>query len=180
MTPISKYAVGLRYGLIAGIVYVVLLFCRFKFFSYSPQVYFYFSMVSFLIILFVYLLAGIARKKELGGIAHVREIFQSIFVTILITEAFYVLFVFAYMKFIDPEFFQHFRQMSLVYYQKIGLTPDEMNMSMKGVDSLINQEKPGGLVKGYGFSVILDSIIGFLIAFILRKQNPITGETKQL
>jgi hypothetical protein len=33
-----------------------------------------------------------------------------------------------------------------------------------------------GLVKGYGFSVIVDSIFGFLFASILRKKKPVFQE----
>ena len=131
-----------------------------------------------MLILLVFLFAGITRRKELGGYAHVREIFQSIFLAILIAELLYIVFVFIYLKFIDPYFLNHFREMSLAFYRKNGFGEQQIDEAMKGVDSLINQSKPSELIKGYGVAVVLDSIFGFLFAFILRKQKPISVKPK--
>ena len=37
MNPTSKYTLGIRFGFIAGLLYVVLLICRFKYFGSNPQ-----------------------------------------------------------------------------------------------------------------------------------------------
>ena len=119
MNPTSKYKVGIRYGWIAGLVYAVLLFCRFRFFASDATSYFSFTLASYILILFIFLFTGIARKKELGGYAHVREIFQSVFIAILITELMYVFFVLLYMKFIDPGFLNRFQDSALAEFQKM-------------------------------------------------------------
>ena len=178
MNPTSKYKTGIRYGWIAGIVYAVLLFCRFRFFASDASSYFSFTLASYILILFVFFFTGIARKKELGGFAQVREIFQSIFISILITELIYVFFVFLYMKFIDPGFVNHFRESALADFQKTGLSKSDLDMRMQGIDSLAEQLKPSGLVKGFGTAVVIDSIFGFLFAFILKKSKPKSEETK--
>jgi Protein of unknown function (DUF4199) len=178
MNPTSKYKVGIRYGWIAGLTYVVLLFCRFRFFGSDTTSYFSFTLASYILILFIFFFAGIARKKELGGFAHVREIFQSIFISILITELIYVFFVLLYMKFIDPGFMNQFRNSALAYFQKMGLAKSDLDIRMQGIDSLADQVKPAGLVKGFGTAVVIDSIFGFMFAFILRKSKPKSEETK--
>jgi Protein of unknown function (DUF4199) len=172
MSPTSKYKVGIRYGWIAGLVYAILLFCRFRFFGSDTTSYFSFTLASYVLILFIFLFAGIARKKELGGFAQVREIFQTIFISILIAELTYVFFVFLYMKFIDPGFMNHFRDSALAYFQKMGLAKSDLDMRMQGIDSLADQVKPAGLVKGFGTAVVIDSIFGFMFAFVLRKTKP--------
>jgi hypothetical protein len=135
-------------------------------------------LASYILILFIFFFAGIARKKELGGFAHVREIFQSIFISILITELIYAFFVLLYMKFIDPGFINHFRDSALAYFQKTGLAKNDLDMRMQGIDSIAEQLKPAGLVKGFGTAVVIDSIFGFMFAFILRKTKPKSEETK--
>jgi|SRR5450432_560273 hypothetical protein len=178
MQPASRYVIGIRFGLITGFLYAILLFCRYHFFSSDPTTYFSFILASYVVILFAFLFTGIARKKELGGFAEVREIFQSIFIAILITEFIYVLFIFIYMKRIDPGFMNHFRESALAFYHQKGLGVSEIDMRMKGVDSLAEQAKPAGLVKGFGTAVVVDSVFGFIFSFILRKQKPSSEESK--
>ena len=178
MHPISKHSVGLRYGLIGGAVYAVLLFCRFKYFSSNPTSYFSFTETSYLIILITLFLSGMARKKELGGFAEMREIFQSIFIAILLLELVYVLFVFIYMKFADPGFINHFRESSLTYFHQKGLADKDIDMRMKGIESITEQTKPSGLVIGFGTAVVVDSVFGFIFAAILRRKKLIQTETK--
>jgi hypothetical protein len=179
MNPISKYTVGVRFGLIAGFLYVIFLFCRFKFFSYNTDIYFLSSLVSYFLILLIFLMAGIFRKAELGGYAQVREIFQTIFIAILIAEAFYVVFDLVYMKWIDPGFAEKFKSNSLAFFRtNPKFTNEDINQRMVGVDSLIYQMRPSGLIKGYGTAVVVDSIFGFLFAFVVRKQKPKSAESK--
>jgi hypothetical protein len=178
MNPISKYTIGIRFGLIAGCLYVIFLFCRFKFFSYNTDTYFLCSIVSYFLILLIFLLAGIFRKAELGGFAQVREIFQTIFITILIAEAFYVVFILVYMKWIDPGFAENFKTTSLAFFRSNPkLSIQDINQRMTGIDSIVDQMKPSGLIKGYGTAVVVDSIFGFLFAFIIRKQKPKSVES---
>jgi hypothetical protein len=177
MNPASKYRTGFRFGILTGIIYVVLLFIRYTFFSSDPSSLFSFALFSyFFVIIGMYLFTGITRKKELGGYAEFKEIFQSIFIAILITELFYIAFNFIYFKFINPDFMDHFRTSSLLYFQKLGLDRGQINMKMAGVDDLMTQLKPKGLVKGYAASVILGSIFGFIFAAIVQRKKPVPIE----
>src|SRR5260370_11858215 len=98
MTPVSRYRIGLRYGFITGLLYFVLLFCRYKFFSSNPRYFVLFAIVSYLIILIMYLITAIARKNELGGYADLKEIFTAVFIVILITELLFIVFNLVYFK----------------------------------------------------------------------------------
>jgi Protein of unknown function (DUF4199) len=178
MQPVSKYTVGVRFGLIAGVLYCIFLFLRYTFFSSAPPSFFYCTVVSYFLILMVYLFTGIARKKELGGYAELREIFQSIFITILITELFYVLFNFIFLKFADPGFLNRFEATSMAYYKKMDMTPEEISTDMKSIKVFSETMKPGGMLKGFGTTVIIDSIFGFIFAAIVRRKKPIQAEPK--
>ena len=139
-----------------------------------------FSIASYFVIILCFLTAAIKRKKELGGYVHTREIFQTVFVSILITEALYVLFVIIYTKFIDPGFLKNFESSSRAYYHSQSLTVQNTEDAMKAVDNLTAQLKPSGLIVGFGPAVVIDSIFGFIFAFILRKPKPLSEESKKI
>jgi hypothetical protein len=173
----SKYRTGLRFGLIIGLVYAILLFLRYNFFAGSPLSLGLFAIVSYLVVLVLYLFTGISRKKELGGYADFRDIFQSIFISILIAEAVYVIFNAIYLKYVDPSFFDNFKVTTRNFLEKSGLTEEQIDSRMKGFDDANKQLTPWGLIKGYGTWVIIDSIIGMIYAAILRKKKDVFPET---
>jgi hypothetical protein len=168
----SKYAIPLRFGLITGLLYAVLLFFRYRFFASNPIQFGLSALVTYTLILLMYLLTGIARKKELGGYGEPREIFQSIFIVILITELAYIIFNLVYLRFVDPAFWENLKTTSISYYQSLNMTSEQMEQRIKSFKDVDQQTKPMGLLKGYGFSVIIDSLFGLIFAAILRKKKP--------
>lgn len=178
MQPTSKYATGIRFGLITGLIYAVLLFLRYHFFADSPISFRILALVSYLIVLVLYFLAGRSRKKQLKDYADFRDIFQTIFLAILITEAVYVIFTSVYLKYIDPSFWDNFRTVSRNFLEKSGMSQEKIDIQMKNFDEANREMTPWGLVKGYGTWVIIDSIIGMIYSSILRKKRDIIPETK--
>jgi len=172
MNEASRYRVGIRFGIITALLYAVLLFVRYRFFASNPVSFGLFAAVSYILILLLYLYTGMTRKKELGGYGEMKEIFQSIFISILITEGAYLIFNFIYLKYIDPSFWEKFRTTSLAYLEKMRLPEDQIDQQMKSYKNVDDQMKPFGLLQGYGYGVIIDSVFGFIFAFILRKKRP--------
>ena len=172
MNQISRSTIGLRFGLLTGLLYMVVLFIRYKHFASSPVSFGLFTLVSYIIILMMFLFTGIARKKELGGYGEYRDIFTSIFIAILIAELFYVVFNLIYFKYIDPAFWDNFKTNTLTYLQKLHSTDAQIDEQMKGFKDMGQQTKPTGLIKGYGFGVIIDSVFGLIFALILRRRKP--------
>ena len=171
MNPGSKYSVGTRWGLFTGLIYMLLLFLRYHFSALNPLFIGVIAAISYLFILILFLFTGIARRKELGGYGELREIFRSIFIAILITELCYVMFNLIYFKWVDPTFWTKFSAASLPYMQKAGLSQIEMDEKMKSFKDLGQQTNPAGLFKGYGTSVVVDSIFGLIFAALLRKKR---------
>jgi len=146
---------------------------RYHFAASNPILIGVFAILSYLVILLLFLFTGIARKKELGGSGDMKEIFQSIFIAILITELFYILFNLVYFKFIDPAFWENFKATSLSIMEKAGLTKEEIDEKMKGFKDIGQETKPLGLIKGYGTAVVVDSVFGLIFAALLRKKKPV-------
>src|SRR5688572_7068483 len=117
----SIYSTGLKFGAIGALAYCILLFLRYSFFADSPLQFAIVSAISYLIILVIYFFAGRARRSELGGHATFKEIFQTIFIAIVITEVVYAAFSFIYIKYIDPDFFNNFKNATLEFLERSGL-----------------------------------------------------------
>jgi Protein of unknown function (DUF4199) len=172
MNQISRNTIGWRYGLYTGILYAFVLFLRYKVFASTPVSFGLFTLVSYIVILLMFLLTGIARKKELGGYGEYRDIFTSIFIAILIAELFYLVFNLIYFKFIDPAFWENFKSNTLAYIRSLHYTDAQIEQEMKGFKDMGQQTSPGGLIKGYGFGVVIDSVFGLIFALILRRKKP--------
>ncbi len=175
MDKASKYYIGLRFGLITGLIYAVLLYIRYKYVASNPVQFSLFAMATYFIILMMYLFAGIARKKQLGGYGSMQEIFQAIFIVILITEFIYILFNLVYLLWVDPMFWENLKKTSQIYYENQKLSVEQMEQAMKGFKDVDQQTKPLGLLKGFGYSVIIDSLFGFIIASVVRKKKPVVA-----
>jgi Protein of unknown function (DUF4199) len=171
MTPVSPYSVGLRFGLITALVYIVLLFCRYNFFAGNPLSFGLFTIVSYLVILTLYFFAGKARKTQQGGFGSFKEIFQTILITIVIAELAFVIFTFFYLRYVDPHFFENFKSNTLTYLEKAGLKEDQIDDQMKKFKDMDDQMSPLNLLKGLGSWIVIDSIFGLIFAAILRKNK---------
>jgi hypothetical protein len=131
-----------------------------------------FAVVSYFVILMMYLFTAIARKNELGGYANLKEIFSSVFIVILITELAYIVFNIVYFKMVDPAFWQNFQESTRAQLQMAHIPNEQIEQQMKSFKDMEEQSGPGNLIKGYAFSVIIDSVFGLIFAIILRKSNP--------
>jgi hypothetical protein len=172
-----KYRVGFRFGLITGLLYAILLYLRYRVLSSNPLSFGIFTAVSYLIILLLYTFAGIAQKKLLGGYGEMKDIFQAIFITILIAEMAYVIFNFFYLKYFNPSFWDDYRSRSIQYCHSVKLTDAQIDQIMNSLKDVDKETRPFGLLKGYGFAVVVDSIFGLIVAAILRKRKPAVIET---
>jgi hypothetical protein len=169
----SKYRLGIQYGIITGVLYIVLLFIRYRFTYWNSNYIGIIAVISYVLILVMFFITGVMRRKQLGGVAEMKDIFQSIFIAILITELCYVLFTWIYLKYIDPGFWEKLRTVSLEILKKINAPQDQIDEQMKGFKDADQLTKPLGLIKGYGSSVVIDSIFGLLFASLLRKKTPV-------
>ncbi len=165
--------ISIQYGIITGIVYVLLLLMRYLFFSSSPLSFSVVMFISYLIILVFFIMAGIARRKAQGGYAEIKDIFQTIFITILIAEICYVLFNYIYLNFIDKEFWDRFMQNMIVFVKKMGGDEEKIQKQMAQLNEQKEQSKSiGKMLMGLGIWIVVDSIFGLLISLALKKKKP--------
>ena len=171
---------GVKYGLLAGLIYIVLLLLQYTFPSESPIAFAGIKLVIYLIIIGVFVFAAIARKKELGGYADFKTVFQTIFITIVITEVLYAAFNYIYLNYIDPQFLDTVTNNTITWLEKKGLPQEQLDKQIETMKERSVKPSLRNTFVGIGIWVIIDSIFGLIIAAIVKKNKPLfDGSTNQ-
>jgi hypothetical protein len=169
----KSLAAGIKYGIMGGLFYVVLLYIQFTFGASNPIVFAFYKFITYIIILAVFIFAGISRRKELGGFANFKTIFQTLLVTIVITELFYALFNYIYLNYIDPQFMDNFLSNTLNWMENNNVPQEQIDKQFKNYKENASNPTLKNTAVGIGLWIIIDSIIGLIIAGILKKEKPV-------
>jgi len=162
-----------KVGLIIGVLYCVLIYCQDQFFYGNPLQFASTKLFCYLIILAGIFVAGYLRKKELGGYITFQEALRTMLLVIAILELFYVIFSTVYIEYINPHFFDNMRTAWQDFFTRNGVSSENLKVRM---DEFKDAGKItiGGLIKSYGFSIIIDSVFAVVFALILKKNPPVT------
>lgn len=166
----SKYTVGLQYGITGAVICCLLLYLRFRFFATGPQAFGGFAITSYLFFLVLYYFTGVARRKQLGGDADFKEIFQSVLLAIVLTEVAYALFNFVYLTYIEPSFFDRFSRTAIVNFKQEGWSDDRIELQMEKLKETYAQLSPVNALKGMGMWIVIDCIFGLIFSYTLKKK----------
>jgi hypothetical protein len=161
-------------GVITGLIYVVLLLIQNMFCASNLTLFSVMKTVSYLVIIGMFVYTALNARKMNGGVITMQEAFGAIFIVILIAELFYAVFSTIYVKVIDPQFIEKMTTASLEMMEKAGLPQeklDEMSNTMEQTKS--KSMSIGSQIQSYLFSVIIDSIIAFIIAASIKKSKQI-------
>ncbi len=171
MNATSNFATGIKFGIAAGVTYILLLVLRYMFFGVNPLSLGIVSFLSYLVLIVFFIVAANYRRKELGGYADVKQLFQTIFIVILIAEVCYSLFNYIYLTFIDPTYIERFVQNTEEWMEKMKLPEaqmEEMRTKLAGQ----KQSSFSTVMLGFCQAIVIDSIIGLIVAFLMKKQRP--------
>lgn len=173
MQPTSNFATGIKFGIAAGIAYILMLVLRYMFFAANPMTFSAGAITGYVVLIVFMLVAARFRRKELGGYADVKQLFQTVFIVILIAEVCYSLFNYIYLRYIDPTFLDRFVQNSLEWLERMKMPEDKMEQMRESLEAQKKTELKTVFLGFFQF-VIIDSIIGLIIAFIMKKQRPVS------
>ncbi len=168
MEQSSKTKTGIRFGILTGIVYMLVLAGRY-YFGDTPVHLGVATAIGYVIIIALFFLAAYTRKKQLGGFADVKELFGTVFIVILIAELCFSLFNYIYLWHIDPDYLDRFSRSTLAWMQQAKLPQKEL----EAFEQTIQEQKQtsfGAMAMGFARSIIMDSIAGLIIAFILKNK----------
>ncbi len=163
---------GIIFGLIGGIAYIVLLTIRYNWSGANYFFYALFQAFSLVCILLTAALSAYFFRKQLGGFATLKQMFQPIFVTILISELFFCLYYYVYMNYIDPGYFDRYIPYVNNWMKINQVKPERVKETMDGLNAQkASKSDIRPLFAVLINSLILDGIFGLIIALIFRKRS---------
>lgn len=171
----SRFAIPIRYGLMAGFIAMFLTTVGFLYVLKAS--YFGFLGVTLLLpfvsSIIIYILAGIKQRTAMGGYINIKDAFQAIFVVILISTIISSVYGVIYAKFIDPECMERMKEATLAFFEKAKMPQASIDEQMKKIDDQVNGSlSPGKLLYSFASSVVLQSIVGLICALIIKKERP--------
>lgn len=169
---------GVKIGLIGGCIialfYTLLLWIKFTFFSFSPFAFYVGNFVSYILIIGSFVVLAHQQRIKLGGYAEIKDLFQPIFIAVIFAELAYFLFTYIYLNYVNPTFFASYEQAMIVFAQKQKMPQEAMDAQVQMVKDQATSSKDFWLLfKGVFVRwIVVDSIFGIIIAFLLRKRTP--------
>lgn len=174
---VSIFPTALRYGLIGGLVSIVISLLGNVLGLVDPCAGFSGTNAIFTFLgIGVYIVVGVMaikhhRDEELGGYASFGRAFSLIFMTLLIMGALGGAFTFLYMNIIDPTMVDTVLECTAQTYEEQGLSAQQIERSM-GMVKMMYQ--PGlqlvlNLLVGPAFS---GALFGLIMAAFLKKNPP--------
>lgn len=173
----TNISTGVKFGLIAGLVYCLSLFIRYNFVSGNPIMLGVVAFLFYLVVLAILVFCGLTRKKELGGYLELKEAFQTIFIAILIAELIYFIFNFIYLKYVDPGFFDKFKTSMERFIEGSGMSDEQKEKQLEAIEKQLGKQQQSlslkGLLFSYLVSVAITGVLGFIISLIIKKKKPV-------
>ena len=165
---------GLQAGLLIGLVYVLLLWIKFTFLSFSPFAFYLGSFVSYFLVLACLSVMAHRYRQKLGGYAEIRTLFQPLFIAVIVMELFYVLFTYLYLNYVNPTFFDQFYIATENFVKSRNMDPERGKNQLQIVrDQATASKSLWGLLKSIlPRWIVIDSIFALMIALVLRKKSP--------
>lgn len=174
--PSSKYAFAIRYGFLLGFIgmflktisYLYLLKWSFTAFGFGR-----FLMIVAPIVTYIFI--ALATRKSLKNDVTVRDIFQKIFIVILISLTISNVYGLVYVGYIDPECLTREKALVLDFFERNN-APEEIikDQMTKIQDAIDNAPSFSAFLYSHTQEIIKHSIFGFIIAFIASRKKAIT------
>lgn len=165
--------IGIKFGLTAAIVYILCLYIKFRLFDASLMSFSLAATAGYIFFIILCVIAALTRKKQLGGYIDIKDLFQTIFLVIIIAECFYAAFNYIYLTYVDPAFFDRLADNTRKWGAQTGRANEQLEELVKSIKAQ-KGTTIGAVLLGLARSVVLDAIIGIIIAFALKKPQQVS------
>jgi len=163
---------GVKWGIIIGLVYCILLFLRYYQGVSSPILLTVYVFIGYIIVLALLLITGITWKKKLGGYIEMKEAFQTMFIAIIIFELFYTIFNFVYLKYVNPDFFQKMKDSMETFMQNNHVDQQKIDDALEKIDVQASKNMNfGSSILSYAYAVCISGIFALIFALIIKKKK---------
>lgn len=165
---------GLIGGLIIALIYILLLWIKFTFLSYNPFAFYIGNFVSYFMILGAFAVLAMQQRRKQGGYAEIKDLFQPIFIAVIIAELAYFFFSYYYLNHVNPGFFTAYEKALIDFAEQNKMAPEkiEAQKSMARAQAAASKAFWPLFKAMVPRWIVVDSIFGLIIAFLLRKRTP--------
>ena len=163
---------GIKWGLIIGLVYAVMLLLRYTTGATSIIMFTLWTFLGYIIVLILLLVAAFQLRKTLGGYVELKLAFKSLFIAVLIFELVYVVFTFVYLKLVNPDFYLQLRDATEALLEKTKQSEAQTRKMLENFDVDIPRKMNFlDALKTYLSWVAISGIFAFLFALIVKKKR---------
>lgn len=173
--PIGRFAIPVRYGLMAGFISMFLTTINFLYLlNISYPAFMVGGFLMFAAPIVFYVLVIKRQKNLLGGYISLKEGFQAVFVVVLISSSIATIYGLIYNNYIDPQFVTRMKSVMENFFIKSKLPSEKIDEILSNVDSATAGAKSiSKTLYGFAQGIIMQSLIGFIIALILKKEKSV-------
>lgn len=167
---------GLKWGVMIGVIYAIFVVLRHSVGGANPVYYSMLMFAGYVIVLVMLFFCGRQLRKENGGWIEMKEVFKAMFIAVLIFEFFFTVTYFVYLKYINPGFFEAFRNNSedlLIAARRPQKEIDDLTSAMDLSQKQIDQSNAFDFFKTYLYYVGVTGLFAILFAFILKRKPPV-------
>ena len=164
---------GIKWGVIIGIIYCLLLFFRFSAGGNNAGMFGLLTFVGFITVIVLLFICGINYRKRNGGFVEMKDAFKAMFIAVLIFELLYAVFTLIYLKYIDPGFFGKFRNSTESLLIAAKQSPADSDKILEGIDQWANQARTINafdFLKTYLYNVAITGLFALIFAFIIKRK----------
>ena len=168
---------GLTYGVLIGLIYCVIAFARWSM-ATNLILFAVMAFLGYLVVLgLMFWEAYQRRKMQPDGLIDLKNLFQTLFVSVLIFELLYGLYNFIHLKFIDPNIIEKMKEGMTVMMEKTGaqVSDEQREQSLARFDDMKKAMEPLQVFKSYLINIAISGFFAFIISLIMRKKNPNSG-----
>lgn len=173
----KNISTGINFGIVIGLVYVILLFWRWN--EAENLIKFgVIASVAYLVVIGMMIFEAYTRRKQNEGFIEIKDLFQTLFISVLIFEFIYGFYNFIHLKYIDPEVINRMKVGMKELLEKAGenLPEAEREKSLSKFDELEKSTELVPIIKSYLTSIAMSGVFALIISLIFKKKKPIFQE----
>ena len=173
----KNVSIGITYGVIIGLIYVILLFFRWSAATDFIKLGLY-TFASFLILLALLFFEAHQRRKLEGGFIDLKSLFQTLFISVIIFELFYSIYTYIHLTYIDPTIGDRMREGMQEMFDKVGdrMSDDDKEKALERMGDIKKATQLPQMIKSYLSAVALSGILSLIVAAIMKKKKPVFEE----
>ena len=175
ITAAERNKMALMYGLITGIIYLVITTA--VNILVGSMITFYAAKFVGFVLYFVIIGIFAARiRKANGGYIEFRELFGAIFIMLLIAGLMSYLYNYLYIEVIDPQFMNKIRTATVHFMENMKTPEDKIDDALRKFDEKVAESKTfhfGAALLTFLEALVVDCLFGLIVCLIVKKSKPV-------